>query len=161
MAQTKIDFKTQFFFPDGVVFVGCVVFFAGLLAVFSPQPVIGVVVMFGSIVVATTHVRVEIDLRNKRYREYILFLGMRIGKYERFDELDYLFVRKAKVSQRMAVGYVNANTIRSERYEGYLRYDGDVMLHLFSQGKKAKLVEQLNKLSTQLNLRVVDKTGEA
>jgi hypothetical protein len=160
MAQNKLDFKTQFFFPGGVVFVGAV------LILFSPLVMVshltlGIMVLFGGLVTATTHVRIGIDLQNKTYREYIVFLGLRVGKYERFQELDYLFVRKAKVSQRRSSYYGNGATkIYSERYEGYLHYDGDVMLHLFSQGKKAKVVEQLNKLSTQLNLSVVDKTGE-
>jgi hypothetical protein len=161
MAHNKLDFKTQFFFPDPVVFVGAV------LILFSPLVMVshltlGSMVLFGGVVTATTHVRIGIDLQNKTYREYIVFLGMRIGKYERFQELDYLFVRKAKISQRRLSYYGNGATkIYSERYEGYLHYDGDVMLHLFSQGKKTKVVEQLNKLSAQLNLRVVDKTGEA
>jgi hypothetical protein len=159
MAHNKLDFKTQFFFPGGVVFVGAV------LILFSPMVMVshltlGIMVLFGGVVTATTHVRIGIDLQNKTYREYIVFLGLRIGKYERFHELDYLFVRKAKVS-RTSSNRVSSTTVYGERYEGYLHYDGDVMLHLFSQGKKAKVVEQLNKLSTQLNLRVVDKTGEA
>jgi hypothetical protein len=160
MAPGKLDFKTQFFFPGPVVFVGAV------LILFSPLVMIshltlGIMVLFGGIVTATTHIRVVIDLQNKKYREYIVFLGLRVGKYERFHELDYLFVRKAKVSQRRSSYYGNgATTIYSERYEGYLHYDGDVMLHLFSQGKKAKVFEQLTKLSAPLNLRVIDKTGE-
>lgn len=158
MAQNKIDFKTQFFFPGGVVFVGAVLVLVGPVVLLS-HTTLGLMVLFGGIVAATTHVRVAIDLQNKRYREYIVFLGLRMGKHERFQELDYLFVRKTKVSQRMRVRAANS-TVYSERYEGYLRYDGDVMLHLFSQGRKAKVVEQLNKLSSQLNLRVVDKTGE-
>lgn len=160
MAPDKIDFKTQFFFPGGIVFVGAV------LILVSPLVLVGhitwgIVVLSGGVLAATTHVRIGIDVPKKRYREYIVFLGMRLGKYERFQELDYLFVRKTRVSQRMSYGGTNATTIRSERYEGYLHYDGDVMLHLFSEDKKAKLVKQLNKLSGQLNLRVIDKTGEA
>lgn len=159
MAQNKVDFKTQFFFPGGVVFAGVVLIVVAPLVLFS-QLAPGLMVLFGGLIIATTHVRVSIDLHQKIYREYIFFLGLRVGKSERFHELDYLFVRKTKVSQRLA-SRASSATVHSERYEGYLHYDGDVMLHLFSQGKKAKVVDQLNKLSTQLNLRVVDKTGDA
>jgi hypothetical protein len=159
MAQNKLDFKTQFFFPGGVVFVGAVLILFGPLVMVN-HLAMGIMILFGGLVTATTHVRIGIDLQNKTYREYIVFLGLRVGKYERFQELDYLFVRKAKVSQTLS-NRVSSTTVYGERYEGYLHYDGDVMLHLFSQGKKAKVVEQLNKLSTQLNLRVIDKTGEA
>ncbi len=160
MTTNKIDFKTQFFFPAGVVFVGAVLILFGPLVMLGNMAV-GISVLIGGLIIATTHVRVVIDLTNKKYREYIVFLGLRVGKYERFEELDYLFVRKAKVSQRRTSYYGNGGTtIYSERYEGYLHYDGDVMLHMFSEDKKGKVLERLRKLSTQLNLRVVDKTGE-
>jgi hypothetical protein len=158
MARPKIDFKTQFFFPGGVVFVGAVLIVVGPLVLFS-HTVLGIMVLFGGIVAATTHVRVSIDLQNKNYREYIVFLGLRMGKYERFHELDYLFVRKTKVSQRVTAR-VASSTIYSERYEGYLHYGGDVMLHLFSEGNKAKVIKRLNELSGKLNLNVIDKTAQ-
>lgn len=160
MSQGRIDFRTQFFFPGAVVFVGAV------LILFSPlvmitNTAVGIMVLFGGLVTATTHVRVVIDLRNKKYREYIVFLGLTVGKYEHFQELDYLFVRRAKVSQRRTSYYGNGGTtLVSDRYEGYLHYDGDVMFHMFSENKKAKALERLRNLSTQLNLRVVDKTGD-
>jgi hypothetical protein len=158
MAVNKIDFKTQFFFPGGVVFVGGILILVGFLALFS-HLTLGVICIASGIVLTTTHVRIEIDLQNKKYREYIVFLGLRVGTWERFYELDYLFVRKAKVSQRSS-NYISSITVYGERYEGYLHYDGDVMLHMFSESKKGKVIDRLNKLSKELNLRVVDKTGE-
>ena len=158
MPSNKIDFKTQFFFPGGVVFVGGILILVGLLALFS-HITLAIICIGSGIVLSTTHVRIEIDLQNKKYREYIVFLGLRVGKWERFHELEYLFVRKAKVSQRSS-NYISSITVYGERYEGYLHYDGDVMLHMFSENKKEKVLERLRKLSTQLNLRVVDKTGE-
>jgi hypothetical protein len=158
MPSNKIDFKTQFFFPGGVVFVGGILILVGLLALFS-HITLAIICIGSGIVLSTTHVRIEIDLQNKKYREYIVFLGLRVGKWERFHELEYLFVRKAKVSQRSS-NYISSITVYGERYEGYLHYDGDVMLHMFSENKKGKVLERLRKLSTQLNLRVVDKTGE-
>ncbi len=160
MAQNKIDFMTQFFFPGAVVFVGAVLILISPVVLVS-HVTLGIMVLFGGVVTATTHVRIGIDVSKKQYREYIVFLGMRLGKYERYHELDYLFVRKTKVSQRTTFNVGYSTTVRSERYEGYLHYDGDVMLHLFSADKKSKLIQQLNKLSGQLQLRIVDKTGEA
>jgi hypothetical protein len=158
MSNPTIDFRTSMFFPVSIIVTGAILLLIGILAL-AASPIVSVITIAISVVILTTEVRFEVDFSAKKCREYIRFLGFRYGKSEPFAQLDNLFIKKGKVSQQMH-SRSRSNTIYKVQYEGYLRYNGEVMFHLFSDDKKLEVRDKLKLISGKLNLQVIDLTNE-
>lgn len=133
----------------------------GLLVIFSPQPVIGAVILIGGIIIVSTHYRMKIDYSNKRYSEYIWLLGLKTGiEQKSFISPEYLFIKKTQVSQTLN-SRVSSTTIQKEQYDGFLKFSEDDKVHLMTYDNKKTILKKLREIASQLNLKVVDYAQES
>lgn len=158
MNRKVIDFKTSGYFPGFVVFFGAVLLLLAFLVLLT-KPVIGIIMAVVSVVILTTHYRFGIDLTDKSYRDYLWILGFKNGPRKKFDAIQYLFIKKSKVSQTMHLRAASS-TIHKEQFDGYLKFSENDKVHLISHDDKDKLIEKLRRISTALNTSIVDYTRE-
>ncbi len=149
-----IDFKTSAFFSGRIIFVGI------LLAVFALFVVLksllaGLIIFIISVVIFTTHYRLRIDFVKKAYFDYVWFMGLKNGDHGKFGRIDYLFIKKSRVSQKMN-HIVISSTIQNEIYDGYLKFSDGEKIHLLTKESKTGLLEKLKVISGKLNTRIVD-----
>ncbi|MEZ4972486.1 MAG: hypothetical protein R2820_04215 [Cyclobacteriaceae bacterium] len=149
-----IDFKTLPYFSGTMTFLGVLLLFSGLWMM-SMNILVGLVLVLLSVVILTTHYRVSIDLDNKSFHDYLWILGIRRGERGQFDNLEYLFIKKNKISQTMRLK-VASTTVRKEVYDGYLRFSVSHKIHLLTMDDKSKLMNRLKVIAQQLNSRVID-----
>jgi len=152
--MNKIDFKTSGYFSGHIIFLGIFLLVVGLVAVFV-KPVIGLILLLISLIILTTHYRLNVDLDNKVYHDYLWILGLRNGEKGKFNSMEYLFIKKSSVTQTMQLR-VASSTIQKEVYDGYLKFSDLDKVHLLTLDNKADLIKKLKPISEQLKIRIID-----
>src|SRR5215204_3440236 len=104
------DFKTSGYFSGTIIFVGILLTLTGLFVMLS-YLIVGAIIIIVSVIIFTTHYRLRIDFDNKTFHDYVWLLGTKHGEKGVFDKLEYLFIKKSKVTQTMSVR-VASSTIR-------------------------------------------------
>ena len=149
-----IDFKTSPFFSGRIIFVGILLAVFGLFVAMKSM-LAGLILFTISVLIFTTHYRLRIDFAKKVYFDYVWFLGLKNGDHGKFDRIEYLFIKKSRVSQKMN-HIVISSTIQNEIYDGYLKFSDGEKIHLLTKESKDVLLEKLKMISHKLNTRIVD-----
>jgi hypothetical protein len=159
MKKNKIDFRTSAYFPSGMIFAGVLFIFIGLGVAFSGNLLVGVMITLAGTIMLTTHYRLEIDFENRRYKDYVWFLGMKKGALEQFEKIEYLFINKSRLSQNLN-SLISTRAISKDVFNGYLKLNGGEPIHLITKGNKPVLVGRLNKIADALQVKVVDYSAD-
>jgi hypothetical protein len=155
MKKDKIDFRTSAYFPSGMIFVGILLLFIGVVVLIAKSPVAGTVIILASAIILTTHYRLAIDFENGQYKDYVWFLGLKRGETERFEKIEYIFIKQSKLSQNMN-SLISTRTITKDAFNGYLKFSENETVHLLTKVNKTDLLDRLNKIAAALQVKVVD-----
>ena len=149
-----IDFKTSGYFSWSIIFFGIVLAIAGLGVLFK-SAVIGLILLLVSAIIFSTHYRLKIDFDNNVFQDYVWILGLKNGEKRKFENIEYLFIKRSLVSQTMN-SLINSATIRKHVYDGYLKFSEKEKIHLITKENKEALIERLRAIASRLNVRIVD-----
>jgi hypothetical protein len=153
----EFDFKTSGYFSGTIIFFGFLLIPVGLVAI-ADSVVLGVVLLFLSLIVLTTHYRLKVDPESKSFHDYLWVLGIKFGEKGTYETIEYLFIKKNKITQTMNMRVVSS-TIKKDMYDAYLKLSPDEKIHLFSKEDHSKAVDRLKQLSQKLRVKVVDYSG--
>ena len=117
----NVDFKTSAYFSLPFLLVASALDLFGLIALIEGLWPLALLLWFVSLLVFTTHYRIAINFTDNTFRDYLWVFGMRIGEKGTFDLVEYIFIKKAKVSQTVHAR-VATTTIQKEVYDGYLKF---------------------------------------
>jgi hypothetical protein len=148
------DFKTAVFFPRRIVFTGVLLVFAVLLSVLKSL-VLGLIIFLACVIIYTTHYRLRIDYTKKIFFDYVWILGLKNGDHGKFERIEYLFIKKSRVSQKMN-HIVGSATLQKEIYDGYVKFSDQEKIHLMTKASKNVLLEKLRVISDKLKVRIID-----
>lgn len=149
-----IDFKTSGYFSGTILFLGALLAVVGIAVVIN-NTLLGVVLLVISLVIFTTHYRLKIDFDNKIFYDYLWILGLKNGDKGKFENIEYIFIKRSKVSQTMRLR-VASSTIQKEVYDGYLKFSEKDKIHLITKDSKKDLLEKLRMMSTALKVKIID-----
>lgn len=149
-----IDFKTSGYFSGTMMFFGILLFFIGLLVMATHGP-IGLIMPLISLVIFSTHYRLKVDFENKVFHDYLWILGIKQGEKGQFDNIEYLFIKRSKVSQTMQLKAAST-TIHKDVYDGYLKFSETNKIHLLTEDHKSELIRKLKVISEKLNSKIID-----
>jgi hypothetical protein len=158
MRNKKNDFRTSSYFPETIRFVSILLIPAGLLFIFV-NLIAGAIFLISAVVVLTTHYRLEVDLENKVYRDYVWFLGLKNGKTSRYENIEYLFIKKSKVSQNLN-SRISTKTITKNMFDGYLKFNEAEKIHLLTKENKTVLITRLKTMAEGLQVKIVDYSAD-
>ena len=153
-----MNVKTSGYFNWTVIAVAIVCLLLGSSLILE-KPIVAGILVVSSVLVLTTHYRLEIDVDRKICHDYLWLCGFRLGERKSFDSLDYLFIKPVKVSQRMSAR-VASTVVHKESFDGYLKFSNAETLHIATRDSHHALLKQLQKLASKLHLRVVDYTSQ-
>lgn len=158
--MTLIDFKTSNYFSSRVIIAGVIFLISGLV-LFFVNWVIGIILIFSSVIILTTQYRLTIDFENKVFHDYVRILGLKNGYKEKFEVIEYIFINTTNSSQTMSMGRVASTTIHNKVYNGYLKFAENNKIHLTTKDDKKSLYEALAPIASKLNVKIIDytKTG--
>jgi len=154
-----IDIRTSLYFPGSILFIGVLLLVIAAVLLFD-KGLVGIIPLIFSVIIFTTHYRLRIDLDSKEYFEYLWILGFKNGEKGKFENIEYLFIKKAKVSQKMN-SRASSTTIRSEVFDGYLKFSEENKIHISTQSTKEKLMNQLTPIASVLRVKIIDYSEEA
>jgi hypothetical protein len=158
--KNVIDFKTSNYFTGMPYVLGLILSPIGFFLLFSPQFIVGGILLIAGIIILTTHYRLSINRHEKRYTEYIFLLGMKTGmETKTFSIIEYLFMKKVRVSQTLN-SRASTRTIQKVQYDGFLKFSEDDKVHLMTYESKETLQKKLRKIASELNLKVHDYSNE-
>jgi len=149
-----IDIKISGYFPISVTIAGIGFLIVGLVFVVKIF-LIGIFLLLMSAIILSTQYRLTIDQDKKTYYSYLWLLGLKTGERGTFNSIEYIFIKKIKVSQTMN-SRTSSTTIREETFESYLRFSESDKLHLFSRKKKDQLLNKVKPLATVLQVKIYD-----
>jgi hypothetical protein len=149
-----VDFKTSGYFSGTMIFLGIVLLFTGLLLL-STSWIVGLIMLVISTVIFSTHYRLKVDFDKIVYHDYLWILGIKHGEHRQFETIEYVFIKRAKVSQSMHLKAAST-TIHKDVYDGYLKFSETNKIHLLTADEKSELVRKLKVISDKLNSKIID-----
>ncbi len=148
------DFRTTPYFSGGILYLGISMVLPGLF-ITSINILASLPFFLISLIIATTHYRLEVDITNKTYRQYVWLMGLKWGEREPFETIEYMFVKRNKVSQTMN-SMLNAREVHSEVYDGFLRFSEKDKVHLATTRTKVNLLKKLTPIANTLQVEILD-----
>lgn len=136
--------------------VGGILLPFGILLAFVQAAIGFTLIVVG--LITTTHYRLQIDPVRRYYRDYVWFLGLKIGKPVSFQTIEYFFIKTSRESQTMNSGRIATSTITKQVYDGYLRFSEHDKLHVATKDKLETLISKLTPMSRALNVPIMDYT---
>lgn len=149
-----VDFRTSAYFSPVFIFNGFVIAFIAVLV--FPHSISGAIILsVTSLIIFTTHYRLKVDFEKKNFRDYVWILGLKTGKDERFDQIEYVFITKSRVTQKMQLRGASTTT-KKDVYDGYIRFSEHEKVHLITMDEKPKLLQKMTTIGQRLGVGVVD-----
>ena len=127
------------------------------LAVIGYAPWIIILLALVIIILTTCYVT-EIDLQQKKYRDYLFFLGFCLNEdLKKFQRLDKIVITKGNYSQN-ATTRSRSRQLDWSDYTGTLLVDDDGALDLLTESRKVDLIKGLKVFVEFLKIDVEDRT---
>lgn len=147
----SLQIKTANYFPKTVRAIGAIFGIFGLTMVWT-SPIIGLLFIFITVVILTTHYGFEINTSPNFFREYVWVLGYKEGKKFPFKAIEFLFI------QRGHFRFLTYSLKEKElpAYEGYLKFEGRNEVQMLTDVSKESLIAKLRNLAKPLNVEIKD-----
>jgi hypothetical protein len=152
----KIHINLGYYFPATFIFLGVIMLIIGLFLLLV-NIIIGIVLILLSLVIFTARYRLEINLTNQSYHDYLWITGFKKGKKGQFESIECLYINKNKYRQTVN-SRVSSMTKYGTEYNGYIKFDIDDV-HIISSDHKSKVVQKLKKIRNKLNDNIILSTG--
>ena len=146
------------YFPKGMKYATPLLFGAGGYLFFIEYPIWALLLIVLGIIVLTTHYVTEINLGDKSYDDYLLFLWIPLNRdKKRFRFVDRIVVSRGNYSQTI-------NTRIQSRQMDWTDYTGTLILDngkldLVTHTNKKELLHSLKEFSDFLKVDVEDRTS--
>lgn len=149
-----LDIRTTAYFSGAIFYLGISMILPGLFMV-KIHPLAVLPFFLISIVTLTTHYGLELDVQAKNYREYVWLLGLKLGKWETYDTMEYLFIKRNKESQTIH-SRISSRDVHYEVHDGYVRFSEMNKVHLATARNRESLLKTLKPIAKQLHLEILD-----
>lgn len=159
MKNKKFDFRLSSYFPQMILILGVLLGVAGLALIVSLSFTSGIICIVLGTIILTTSYRLEIDFDKRSYKDYVWFLGIKNGKEKRFEQIEYLFVKKGKLSQQLH-SRASSTIIIKDVFNGYLKFSEEEKIHLCTLESKSALVSKLKRMAGALRVKIVDYSAD-
>ena len=94
-----------------------------------------------------------INTLSSTYMEYKSFYFIKWGAKIKYPEMEKLYVTSTKSKQKMYTAHtLHSSTFEKVDYHGFLKFTDDTTIKLLSRRKKQTLLEQLQKISDELQV---------
>ena len=147
----RVRLRTSSFFPKTIRAIGAVFCIFGLGMVWS-SPVIGLLFIFITTVIFTTHYGFEIAVNPNSFREFVWVLGWREGRPNPFKAVEFLFIQRGKT---VSLTYMLQEK-EQPAFEGYIKFEGRNEVHAFTELSKEKLFLKMKVMAARFGVEIKD-----
>jgi hypothetical protein len=158
MEKRVFNFRTYYYLPWRGVQAAVLLLGGGALMA-THHLLLGPLVILLGILVMTTHYGITIDLPNHTYQDYLSVLWIQSGEIKKFEAIEYVFIKPARVSQTMN-SLTTSKKFTSDTFDGYIRFNEHEKVFLLTNEKKKVVLDKLQEIATALQIDVVDHSNE-
>ena len=152
----KIKIKVESLPLHFVLLGAAMVIFAMFDWLASQSYIFDVILFILGVLLLTSHQRLVVDMKSKKYFEFYWVLGLKMSNSENsFQEITSVFCDSGKYSQEY--GKYNRWFISGTIYNGYIELKDQDNLYIGQNKNKQSLLNRLEKIGTQLNVAVEDR----
>jgi hypothetical protein len=149
---------TNSYFPKELKYFTPVVFAGGIYLLTLNEPVWCALAILLGVIVLTTKYVTEISLSDKKYEDYLSFLGLKLNHdHKKFNSIDRIVITKGNFSQKVVPPRGPDRMIKWSTFTGTLIFDNDT-LDLLTTNNKKDLLLVLKEITTFLQVGVEDRT---
>lgn len=146
------------YFPSFFKYISPLLFGLAMYLFVQLHPVWAVILILPGVIILTTKYVTEIDIDNKRYHDYLSFLGMRLNnETQRFGRLIKIVITKGDHSQTVNT-HVQSRQINWSDYTATLIFDKGKPLDLITRNDKHELLKGLKPFAEFLSVDVEDRS---
>lgn len=149
-----LDIRTGAYFSGAIFYLGIGMILPGFF-VAKAYPLAVLPFFLISMITLTTHYGLEVDAPEKCYREYVWLLGLKLGEWENFEKMEYLFIKRNKESQTIH-SRISSRDLHYEVHDGYLRFSETNKVHVATARNRESLLKSLKPIATHLHLDILD-----
>ncbi|MDW3195242.1 MAG: hypothetical protein R8G66_22900 [Cytophagales bacterium] len=149
-----IEIRTAHYFPIQLITLGAGLILGTVLLLFQENYLLApVFLLFGTIFLTTNH-HLQIDLSANTFREYIWFLGFKIGKNKPFPTPSNIVINPA--NQEVTFGDLDFNRMHSNQRKaiGYLKFEYHESIYLGEADNSQELLKRLEPTIRTLGIPV-------
>jgi hypothetical protein len=146
------------YFPIGLKYSTPLLFGLAIYLLFESHPIWAVICILLGVIIITTQYVTEIDLKNKRFRDYLLFLFIPFSEESRkFDRIEKIIITKGNYVQTI-------NTLVQSRQRDWSDYTATLIfnhtrtLELLTKNDKHELLLKIKEFAQIFNTVVEDHT---
>ncbi len=145
------------YFPNGIKYCSPLLFAGGVYLFVKGHEVWGSLVALLALIILTTKYITEIDLKDKKYNDYLFFLWFKLNEDSKnFNTIDRIVITKGSYAQTINTRAQSRQMDWSD-YTGTLILDNDT-LDLLTKSSKQELLRGLKEFTDFLNVPVEDRT---
>ena len=152
-SKQSIRIKTSYYFPKTVRAIGAVFGLFGLAMVWT-SPILGLLFVFITVVIFTTHYGFEISVHPNYVREYISVLGFYEGKKSPYKAVEFVFIQPGQL--RFLTYWLSEKV--SDGFEAYIKFDGRNEIMILAMHRKEDLIHVMKGMATRLQVPIRDYT---
>ncbi len=149
-----MDFKIKNYLPLFFFVSGIGIIIGGLYIVLE-TPFLSLGLILSGLVFTTTQYRLEINLKEKYFREYVWTLGFKWGEKMKYNKIQYFYITKSKKTQTYGQTYKN-HYVTAGHFNGYLKIDNEEKIMIGDSSTKEWIVKRIEKLNKNLQLEIKD-----
>ena len=162
----KIKNKIGNSFPTTLVIVGVIAVLGSVIEMFT-NPIIAIILLLVGLFICTSSYGTEIDVTNKKYREYGSIYGLKRGSWFDLKTMPYIAILRSRSGYRMYSTSNRSTTDTTDFYDVCLlnqSHRKKVVLMKFKSNDEAlkfasNMESQLGVVLTQFNPVISEKTA--
>lgn len=154
--QPYLNLKNGLLFPIQFQILGYVLLFSGLVLIAINIWASIIFVLLGVVIVSAFS---GIEFKNNKYREYNSFFFIKNGKWEPLKNVERIFIKRIKVSQKFYGRANQSSTIRNVVYKAFLKLENGETIFIYDHKNKDKVKSKLKGLSDFLKAEIIDYTN--
>jgi hypothetical protein len=153
-----MSLKTGSYFEWHMKIAGAVFILVGI-AWISQNLIGGALLIIAGLSTFLINYHFTIDTKEKVYQDGLTIFGLKLGRKNKYQSVEYLFLKTGKAS-RTYNSRIQSSIITYLEFNGYIRFSEDKKVHLISAKAKQDAIDKLVPLSNFLNVQIVDYTLE-
>ena len=151
LEKITISVKTSSYFPKTVRAIGAVFLIFGVAMIWN-SVILGLLFVFITTVIFTTHYGFEVVVGPNSFREYVCVLGWKDGRKTAFKAIEFLFIQEGKFT--FLTYSLKEKALPA--FEGYIKFECRNEVHVLTNIDKEKLIASMKILATSLLVPIKD-----
>ncbi len=150
--KNKLDIIVQHTFPFHFIALGAGLIIVAVLIMLNNPWLAGPLFILG-ILLTSTHYRLALNMREKKYKEYYWILGFKKGEKLPYEQLEFIYINEVQMAS--GYGYVTRINISSNYYKGYIKLLNEEPIFIGESKHEKKIMQKAQRLADTLNLEIV------